>query len=278
MSKDYDVKYAIMPLYVCNGTLTSEINDDLVAYIVSKCYIVNKVENGYEVLFPYQKVDATWCRIKPDTATITLVDEVFTTFDEGLNKTNKLNKQLLSQLRINKQYDLYDISRLCKELEDQIEAHTSLSCSSKEKSIIVTNIEQDVIVNMSLYDFIALVKDQNFFVCTISEKQFELMQEQIKTDGQLSERNAFAIAPCHMFNYLMVNDLAEQKTIIMDSKHNQNVCLEGDKISKIPFVKDSFSMKVTGLRICTPLTYEEVIEYYSHSMKSEIKVKSIGQL
>lgn len=52
-SSKYKIKYAIIPAYL---TSTNQEKDDIIGYFISRCFVINKNENGYEIVCPYNSM------------------------------------------------------------------------------------------------------------------------------------------------------------------------------------------------------------------------------
>lgn len=50
---EYDIKFAVVPIYL---TRSYQEEMDIIGYIVSKCFVINKLDDGYEIVCPYNSV------------------------------------------------------------------------------------------------------------------------------------------------------------------------------------------------------------------------------
>ena len=117
MKVNYPIKYCAMPIMEqvgwINGVYGLERKDDIVCYIVSKCYLISDLtkytESGntikqYEVVFPYKKDNFDrWQRIIPsynlygNCMNANKVDVIFDSYEKALNfvmiKNNEICKE-----------------------------------------------------------------------------------------------------------------------------------------------------------------------------------------
>lgn len=105
MKNNYPVKYAIMPIQNCD--------DKIMAYIVSKCYIISEEKNysfdgnfktSYNVFFPYQfdMSESCWKREKPTfnaysfkCTNATVVNDIFDNYEDALKLATLKNDEIL---------------------------------------------------------------------------------------------------------------------------------------------------------------------------------------
>ena len=98
------VKYAVMEVKDDKGydeyTKEAKIKDVVVAYIVSKCYIISETMDyvkdkiTYEVVFPYDRIGISRRFKKSDNIDLqntVVVDETFNSYDEALKVADEKN-------------------------------------------------------------------------------------------------------------------------------------------------------------------------------------------
>ena len=202
MKNNYPIKYASMPIYEqtgwTHGLNTFERNYDIVAYIVSKCYLISerkeygrdgKIKNKYEVVFPYSNSVSNYYneykRREPEydcahecSNSIT-INNIFDTYEKVNEEVQKLNREILNkgfgylsvEKFLEKQQELTDKHNEKLEnyklLETEIEKNTEdleLDATTKEQTIIVVQNGKTKIINVSLYQYINFISSDLFTV------------------------------------------------------------------------------------------------------------------
>jgi len=118
MKNNYPIKYALMPIYDQvgwgHGLNELEREFEVVAYAVSKCYVLSEVKkylvNGcftyeYEVVFPYERDrDLNWNRVEPNFNLLNnncinskCVCNVFDCYEEAFRVAEKLNFEKMAK-------------------------------------------------------------------------------------------------------------------------------------------------------------------------------------
>ena len=217
MKNNYPIKYAVIPMYEqtgwAHGLNELERDYNVVAYIVSKCYLINeikeycsngKINNKYEIVFPFEKTDiySEWIRIEPNfnyvkkcTNSIT-VNDIFENYIDASNLCQQKNEQLLiqrlSQIPFDKleeqiEREKYKQDKLINKyfkLEKEILKFTqdlNPKEDLKEQSIIVISPEKEKLMDISLYDYINLLETTKkpFLVYNISKTNYEQIKKKI---------------------------------------------------------------------------------------------------
>lgn len=299
MKNNYPIKYAVIPMYEQTGWIhgLNELERDynVVAYIVSKCYLISetkeynsngKANNKYEIVFPYKKTDVygSWIRTEPNfnhsnkcTNSI-IVDNIFDNYNDAKNLCQQKNEELLiqkiSQIPFDKlKEQLEKIKSKHNEivdnytkLEQQIIKSTqdlNLKEELKEQSIITTTPMQKRFIDISLYEYINFceITNQPFLVYNISKTEYERIKKKIKEDKIITEKDLKS-STCIM-EYIYEN----RTTRIIDSdfKCGSFYLKEGNlyydkNISKFNISEIDKEMKYT--KIYTLETYEDIIKSF----------------
>jgi len=261
MKNNYPIKYALMPIYDQvgwgHGLNELEREFEVVAYAVSKCYVLSEVKkylvNGcftyeYEVVFPYERDrDLNWNRVEPNFNLLNnncinskCVCNVFDCYEEAFRVAEKLNfekmAKAMSYIPYTDDYEKIFNSvkigcdkrlELIHELEKQIDDNTvdlKVNTKGKEQTIIVMLGDEDKIFHISLYDFINLYSYEKFIVSNVTENEFELMRKQVENFGALAERCS-GIYELNYKNdrYLLANDPENGITKIVDINSSEDV-------------------------------------------------------
>lgn len=174
MKKDelkYPIKYAIMPVEEEISWNCSQV----VAYIVSKCYVVGvgmkysshgNLDVEYEVVFPcIEKNNINFCDFELATPTYmncsrcctnsTFVDHVFTHYDDALSAVDQLNYKVLRQEHI-KAFDHINKKMTYQEILGQYKERVN-RYKEIEKTIEIVN--QDKKISLTLEDIIKKIVD-----------------------------------------------------------------------------------------------------------------------
>lgn len=220
MKKNYPIRYAVMALYEPtrlvyeNKRFEKEYN--VVAHIVSKCFVIQTIENNFEngtkkvqhrVVFPYQRANSE-CDIweiseprfnsyKQCTNSVT-VDKVFDNYQDALEDASRKNDEILSRnisylsnqtTEEVKKVELEHEQRIkkYKVLEKEIRKNTidlKIKQNIKEQSIIINLDDQVKTFSMSIYDFIKKFSNDEFCVYSVSEEEYEDIKNKIKADSE----------------------------------------------------------------------------------------------
>lgn len=299
MKNNYPIKYAVIPMYEQTGWIhgLNELERDynIVAYIVSKCYLISetkeysgngKANNKYEIVFPYEKTDAygDWLRKEPNfnyankcTNSI-IVNDIFENYTDAKKICQQKNEELLiqklSQIPFDKlEEQLEKIKSKHNEivdnytkLEQQIIKSTqdlNLKEELKEQSIITTTPMQQRFIDISLYEYINFceITKQPFLVYNISKTEYERMKKKIKEDKIITDKDLKSST--FIMEYIYKNGTT--RIIDSDFKCSSFYLKEGNlyydkNISKFNISETDKEMKYT--KIYTLETYEDIIKSF----------------
>lgn len=305
MKNNYPIKYALMPLYEKTGWIRGlnelEREYNVVFYVVSKCYVLGERKKynidgnfhiDYEIVFPYKRdniQNKEWIRTEPqfnfdyESTNSVIVNKVFDDYSDALNEANLLNKKI-------RDLSSNDITQKYKDLEIKIEENTKdlkMNEISKQQTIIVMFEDKDIVCNMSLYNFIVLYCSDYFYVCNVSQADYDLMKNQIKNNGRLDERCSKESMKLKYdrFRYLLANDPKENIVRIANCDSKKEIgCfyLSNDNMyydeKMYQFYKDPiFQKNIHGIKVYTTETYEDIIKSYipRYISNSEIEIDNI---
>lgn len=320
MKNNYPIKYATMPIYeqTCwnSGLNELERGYGVVAYIVSKCYVINEQKqylyNGdynisYQVVFPYKKDNQfpnEWIRVEPEFnysreyTNSVIVEETYDNYVDALEKANAKNKQILCEqiAKLPSEKIIEEMDKVKQQFNDKIEKYKILqvlieektsdlkvNSIKKEQSIIVIDDDKDIVVDLSIYDYINLFHEP-FYVCNVSIEDYDLMKKQIK-NSMLDERSPRNTkVEYDMFRYLLASDSKNKIIRIADcDSENDKGCfyLKDDSMyydkEMYQFHKDpAFSRQQRGKKIYTTETYEDIIKSYIPKYVSKDDDTNIG--
>lgn len=306
MKNNYPIKYALMPLYKQTGWVHGlnqlERKYEIVAYIVSKCYVIseNKAYSAdgtsnieYEVVFPYENIDnnnSIWTRTEPSInlsssqiSNSTKVKKIFDNYRDAIEylkiKNNEILKNKISNLPFNesikteikKLEDIHnEIINEARELEMQIQQNTpdlKLNEKNKEQSVIVLLNNKDKIINISLYSFIDLYDYDSFVVYTVSPEHYNLMKKEIIETGMLQDKSH----PLSKPKYLLFNDINENIVKIANPFCNNtkggfylsNNHMHYNENMENFYEEPNFESNLKKcIRVYTTETYEDIIKSY----------------
>jgi len=294
MKNNYPIKYAAMPIYEQtgwnHGLNSLERNYDVVAYIVSKCYLINenkeykmdgKIKNNYEVVFPYSNSVSNhyneYKRKEPEydinyqCSNSIVVKNVFDTYEEATKEVKKLNSGILNKqfLYLSSEEFLENHDKLIhnhneklenyKLLEETIKKHTEdldTYATTKEQSIIVVQNGKSKLINHSIYQYIQFISDYSFTVFNVNVEDYEKIKGQIKNEEQLDKKYS---------NCLMVNDKTKIDIINYNNSNNVDYALINDygNINMYPFPDQNNNIAINeNMVIYTMETYEDIINSY----------------
>lgn len=300
MKYNYPVKYAAMPIIE---------QDDIVCYIVSKCYLLSDKtkykENGekvkvYEVVFPYQRGQYyTWERVTPsfnvsNYACINsdFVEKVFDNYEEALEFATQKNKKLCDATwaylpytkDLNNQISK-EIEKFCdrlsryKMLEQQILVNTSDLEQSNVKELnklIINNKGKIKMLSSSLYEYLKCSFCSNFIVYSISPEQYDklvtLINNQDISDVSKVIENASPI---------LYHDCETKEKNIMVINQNRNVLycinewgtLESNDEQKIPSVELNTMNDETIHLFTTEILEDIVLSFKKHKYIEQDKIQ-----
>lgn len=220
MKVNYPIKYCAMPIMEqvgwINGVYGLEREDDIVCYIVAKCYLISDLtkytESGntikqYEVVFPYKKDNFDrWQRIIPsynlygNCMNANKVDVIFDSYEKALNfvmiKNNEICKEscnmpytedYLEKIEAKKN-EFNDKLSKYKLLEQQILINTKDMQNEKIEKLFNEFIEIEKnhvrIVSYNIYNAIELSHEDKFIVYSISLEQYSNLVSLINENKQ----------------------------------------------------------------------------------------------
>ncbi len=297
MKNNYPIKYAVVPImgptnWAC-GLNSLEKEYGIESYIVSKCYLVKEtksynmngtVDINYHVVFPYRldqfdlwkKVEPLFNTLKGDCINSLVVSNVYNNFQEAEQIKNKKNEELFHKsiagmdlktlkenyLSLKEQHNAkisyYD------QLENNIEVklqNLKVDEPVKEQSVIIVDSKPRK-SDISLYEVVDLLKNENFMVYSVSNDEYEQLQ-QIKHNGK--ELDNFKHTP------LLINnkELNEMKLIIQNDKEKY---LQDGKI--IDAIDDTFELpNVYDAIFYTLEDYQDIMKSYHHATRdNDIKL------
>lgn len=204
MKINYPIKYAAMPIIEqvgwSYGLHELERKDDVVCYIVSKCYLISDLtkytEDGqivkqYEVVFPYQPVEfSRWKKVTPSYNLVhgyctngNKVDEIFDTYEDALSFVTAKNEECVknhiylpySENYAVKKDEFNEKLAEYKLLEKQILLHTEDMEIGKSKEL--TNVikianNSGRVLSCSIYEILNLFDRDKFVAYSISTEQY----------------------------------------------------------------------------------------------------------
>lgn len=250
MKINYPIKYSVMPI------IDQSEKNDIVCYIVSKCYVINDIkryeQNGkcskkYEVVFPYQLAgNGIYRREEPsfnyynDNCTNSnIVDCVFDTYEEAVKIANEKNiriyegkisylsfDELIEKMdSIKKEYS--EKLKKYKLLEQQILLETSNlkinESTVSENAIKVSNGKRKV-TSVDLYKLIQIYTGDEYFAYTISEEQYDKLVKVIHSkSGDIDSIIKGA-------NILLVGDEKDNSTKVINSNGEDVYYIDKDNI------------------------------------------------
>lgn len=299
MKYNYPIRYAAMPIIDrvgwIHGANELERDYDIVGYVASKCYLLGirtiyfkdgSQKKEFEVVFPYKKEsyrnNNQWERIAPEynyynqATNSIIVSDIFYDFEKVKDKCDELNKNIFEKYICSVTYSEHqEKMNVFYLLENKIEQLTSdmiINNQIKQQSIIIMGQAKDKILSMTLYDFIDLYRSIPFYVCNVTEEEYENMKIQINNNGVLNERNA-RNTNCgyNKFNYLLANDTknntlflsnynASEKigSYFINQKNELNYDNQMYQFSKLP-IQGNY---IQGIKVYTTESYEDVINEY----------------
>ncbi len=198
MKYNYPIKYAAMPIMEqvgwSHGLNELEREYDVVCYIVSKCFLLSDKtkyqENGesekeYEVVFPYQKGQYSWERVKPSSSNSCYVDKVFVSYKDALEYVKEKNHKLSTKIAFTSNLSK-DYSTKIKEFKDKVHKYnlleqqiltntTDLDSSYQKKldNIIIYNKGILKEINSNIYEYLNYSNYNNYIVYTLSLKEYK---------------------------------------------------------------------------------------------------------
>lgn len=305
MKNNYPIKYAVMPIYEQTGW-NHGINElvrnfEVVAYIVSKCYVISEkkeyLRNGkekinYQVVFPYSNSCSNYYdeyrRIEPEynanyeCTDITVVDNIFNTYEEANQVAENLNKEIFTKKSSYLSFKEYQEKRnelikthnktleIYKELEKEIIENTQdleLDLPNKEQTIIVVKDGKRKIINESLYQYINFISYYPFTVFNVSEEEYELMKKQIKNNEKIDKHNS---------NCLMISDTEKIDIINYNDNNSKQFSLISEYGSMYMKKQENIDNNIEireGIIIYTIETYEDIINSFMCHDNIEVKRK-----
>ena len=298
MRINYPIKYAVIPITedVVNSNRTHE--RIFVCYIVSKCYLLEerkkytidgRTEKEYRIVIPYEKHDYnTWRRVEEscnlvgwDCVNSITTDAVYDTIAEARIAKERKNQKLLDSMFSCMTYDVFiknnkqvrsDFKKklnFYEKFEDEIERKTQELCINrlpKEQSVIVKRNNEREKIKKSLYYIISYNDDKNSIVYSVTEDEFNILQE-IKNN----------IVPITKFNHtpLLIHN-KESNISKLITPNNQELYLINQKlVEKI----DEYFVEPRSYDyiIYTLEDYKDIIESYKNSDEKIIRLARAKQ-
>ena len=294
MKNNYPIKYAAMPIYEqtgwTHGLNALERNYDVVAYIVSKCYLISerkeykrngKQINNYEVVFPYSNSVSNYYneykRREPEydctreCSNSIVVKNIYDTYEDANKEAQKLNQEILNkefsylsiEKFLEKQEELTDKHNeklgIYKLLETEIEKNIEdleVDSPSKDQTIIVVQNDKAKIINESLYQYIKFISDYSFTAFNVTEEEYKELKQQVKNKETLDKKYS---------NCLMINDKTKIDIIDYNNSNNVDYALINDygNINMYPFPDQNNNITINeNIIIYTMETYEDIIASY----------------
>ncbi len=214
MKINYPIKYAVMPIIdEINWDCYHEIDrvDDVLCYIVSKCYKIRDITNyykdgrlynEYEIVFPYQKSEfSRWRRTIPEYNLMNgncinsdKVPQVFDSYEEALIQATAQNDELFKKSlgylaftkdtaeKIKKMKKNFDtILAKYKVLEQQILLLTdNLEIGQKKvNDVIKIANNKQAVLSCDIYEILRLFDNDKFIVYSIKQEQYDILAKSI---------------------------------------------------------------------------------------------------
>ncbi len=293
MKNNYPIKYAIMPIIAQTGWNFGihelERQYDEVAYIVSKCYVVNEskeylkdgtIKTNYRVVFPYEESEyGNWNRIEPkynyiinQCVNCTVVDSTFNTFEEASKVAEILNDRLLSkkymylpidkfeEQLVQKKSEFQQLLAHYKLLENLIEQKTddlTVKSDVKKQTTIIIGDGKRGEYNTSIYNAMELWDSEYYVVYSLTEQEYIEVIDKMKSGADLSKYNKNCIA---------INNPLKKVVRISDSNNPKDVFyltsneLISDNQEK--FDLSNFDKKQRTIVFYTLENYEDIIKSF----------------
>lgn len=265
MKYNYPVKYCVMPVEA-NDWFGNKI--EIKAFIVSKCYVINKIINynvdgsedvKYNIVFPYQKVAYTnydYERVYPQFDRLENLNNgvttryIFENREEAKAYINELNKKFNGEnynstlMYQDNEENVYnkDLEKF-QLLEDKIELLTSdmiVNNDFKKNEVIFCEKENNKVLEMSLYDFIIYYRSMNFYVCSVDNETMNEIKLNIDNKKWFNKLNDDKFKPLLYSNSGIIK-------IASNSSDGSYYLDQNDKLNyskKIPsFVNDARFMR-----------------------------------
>ena len=251
MKNNYPIRYALVPM-IEEWWEKGERVGKIVAYIVTKCYLVNEtkkyerngnVEVRYHVVCPYQYLDFDiWRRVEPkfninrECCNGFITDKVYINFEKAIDAKNKKNDELVANkccyIRIDENYEKNVKSikneyaekfAYYNELESMISSNTEeldLNNKVKEQSVIMYRDGGYKKFKTSLYEAMNIFDNDDFIVYSVDEDEYKDIQKLMKKGKVISGMD---------YNPILVND-GDSQTINMvaeevDGVENYNIIM-----------------------------------------------------
>lgn len=153
--------------------------------------------------------------------------------------------------------------------------------------IIVMYEEYDRAVDVSLYEYVDVMSkyNQGFIICHVTKDEYKIMNEQLRNGSLLNERLPRVTSADYGYNkfrYMIAYDLYHDQVLFNnydDENQKGSYILKRDKLSfdkqMIPFPKNRAILNyITGRRIYTTESFEDVIAHYKGLQKTTEKEKA----
>ncbi len=251
MKNNYPIRYALVPMYEYCWRL-GEKEEEIVAYIVTKCYLVNEtkkyerngnVELRYHVVCPYQYLDFDiWHRVEPkfnmnrNCCNGFITDKVYTSLEKAIDAKNKKNADIVANkcchIRIDENFE-QNVKNIKNEyaekfayydeVESKINSNTEeldLNNKFKEQTVIMCKDGEYKKYKSSLYDVMDIYDNDDFIVYSVDEEEYKDIQKFMKKGKVISGMD---------YNPILVND-GDSQTINMvaeevDGVENYNIIM-----------------------------------------------------
>lgn len=249
MKNNYPIRYALVPMYEYCWRLGKK-EEEIVAYIVTKCYLINETKNykisgnvevKYHVVCPYQYLDFDiWTRVEPkfnmngSCYNGFITDKVYTNLNKALAAKDKMNAEIVAKkccyIRIDENYE-QNVKSIKKEyaekqiyyneVESKINSNTeelNLNEKVKEQTVIMCKEGEFKKYKTSLYEIMNIYDNDDFIVYSVEEEEYKDIQKLMKKGKVVSGMD---------YNPILVND-GDTQTINMvaeevDGVENYNI-------------------------------------------------------
>lgn len=300
MKNNYPIKYALVPMIEqvgwTHGLHELERENEIICYIVSKCYLIKEekrykqngaIENKYHVVCPfaYNEFD-TWKKTEPSFNLLNgsctneiVTDKVYNSFEEAKIAKEQKNKDIFNNrvMYINYKKFIEKYDELKREYNNKIMYYDQLETliesklqdlqlenTFKEQNIIISTINNTKKSEVSLYEAIDIFNIENFIVYSVSYEEYLELQKNI---GNEKINNKFNHTP------LLINN--KKIDVIQIILPNQKVkyLYNNEILDSIDF-EFIVPKKYTAI-IYTIEDYKDILKSYSFSNKDDKIIKLI---
>lgn len=296
MKNNYFIRYAVMSIIAQTGW-THGLNElerkyEPIIYIPVKCHLI-KIEidynekgeqkANYKVVFPYRLINGEYRRVEPEFNSKKCINcedvsEVYRTYEEAKEMASKMNKKIvdeqipymsydstLKQRIDNLRLEMKEREAQYSKLSSEIEKNTAdmvVDMPRKEQKVIVKFNGKISLKDMSLYEFIDLLKTEKYRVFHLSEEEFESLKKAILEDENI-DLSYYEKSP------LIINDPNSWNAQVVDGLNHDNqgfyiknkyMSYDAERVRPLDHKDTLEDDSIT--KAYTLETYEEVIESY----------------